>query len=176
MTRCPSYTRGPGWRSICNRAASDRASGPSSLCIARGALAAVSLAGQLVTAVRSLCFRDDRHAQHAAESTFRLQVFRRLAALALSRSCIFATQLSSGAALHPAIEGKIKGTRTSLSESITKSTWQCGVQFCTRRRCSWKVSQVQSSQWHRAIAQPRHRTIACRGARFDRSIVRCARP
>src|SRR5215475_9872056 len=106
MTRCPLYPSQPGWRSIYNQAASDRISGQSSRCVARGAPAAVSLAGQLVTTVRSLSFRGARHAQHAAESTFRFAGVSTRRALAPSRSCVVATELASGAAVHPAIEGE----------------------------------------------------------------------
>jgi hypothetical protein len=121
-----------GWRSTCNRPASDRSSGQSSPCTAPSAPVAASLAGQLVPAVQSPCFRDARYAQREAESTHPFHIIRHPTAISPCRSRVFPTQLASGAALRPATEGKIKGDGTSRSESIEKSTRHSGAQISLR--------------------------------------------
>ena len=142
----------PGWCSLRCRVASERASAQSSLPAARGAPVAVWFADKLVMAVRSLCFRGAGHMQR--EPKCRFHVARRLAASAPFHSRTFTRRPASGAARAPGSEGEIKGDGTSRSKGIEKSTRHGGVQFCAARRFSRKASQVQGSQWHRAIEQP----------------------
>ena len=98
-----------GWRSPRCRAAAGRASAQSSVSAAPGAPVAVSLAGQLVTAVRAPCVRDARHVQREVESTRRFHVVRRFAKFAPFRSCSFTTWLASGAAPTPGQRGRGRG-------------------------------------------------------------------
>jgi hypothetical protein len=160
-----------GWRSPRCRAAAGRASAQSSLSAAPGAPVAVSLAGQLVTAVRAPCVRDARHVQREVESTRRFHVVRRFAKFAPFRSCSFTTWLASGAAPTPGQrgpsegedegedegegEGKIKGNGTGRRESIEKSKRHRGAQLCTACRFLRKGPQIQRSRRHHAIEQTR---------------------
>jgi hypothetical protein len=157
-----------GWRSTCNRPASERSSGQSSLCTAPSAPVAASLAGQLVTAVQSPCFRDARRAQREAESTHPFHIIRHLTAISPCRSCVFPTQLASGAALRPAIEGKIEGDGASRSESIEKSTRHSGGANLIACRFLQKGQQTQRSQRHCATEQS-SRSYDCASPRAFRS-------
>ena len=138
-----------GKRPTCGRAAPERACVQAALRAAPGG----PVAGQPTIAMRSPCFRDARRAQHAAGSTCRLRVVRRLATLAPSQSCAFATQLANVAARRLAIESKIKGVGTNQSESIAKSTRHRGGANLIACRSRQKGPQTHRSQRHRAVEQ-----------------------
>jgi hypothetical protein len=100
----------PSWRSPCRRAV-ERVSAQSPLSGAPGAPVAVLLAGHLLMAVRSPCFRGALDAQREAESTRRPHVVPRLAASAPFRSCTFTRWLAGGATPTPGQRGQDKRGR-----------------------------------------------------------------
>jgi hypothetical protein len=146
-----------------------RASVQSALHAAPGA----PVAGQPATAMRSPCFSDAPRAQHAMESTCRFHVVRRLATLAPRRSCAFATQLANVAALHPPIEGKIKGHGTTWSKSIETSTRHHGAQISSRAVFVRNARNLKEHSGTALFISSAGSVFARRGARLGHSVGGC---
>jgi hypothetical protein len=164
----------PGWRSLRCRAASE---GLGVAIVVSGVwYSCCRLAyPQAYDAVRSLCCRDAGRVPQERESTRRFRVVRCIATTAPGRSHAFATRLASGAAATPGQRRQDKGDGAGRSESFGKSTRQRGAQFCAACRLSRKGPQVQSSQRHRAIVQPRQ-SDDCASRRTFRPFPCRARP
>ena len=168
MTRRPNTSR-PGWRLSCNRAAFDLASAQSSACAAPGAPVAVSLARQLVTAVRSPCVRDACHLQRETDSTHHFHICsaaRGARPIAVQCVCDTARQRRCTPPGHRGRDKRGRHHRAGKRQEFNAHHGSVNSSAC---RFLSKGPQIQRSQWHRASQPPPAVTIARRGVRFGRS-------
>ena len=131
----------------------DRASAQSPLRAAPCARVATSLAGQLVTVMRSPCFRGARHAQREAKPTRRFHIVRRLAASVASGSREFRPRLASGIA--PAGHRR-RDKRGRHHRAGKRQEFNAHHRSVNSSACCFlsKGPQIQRSQWHRASQPP----------------------